>query len=102
MLDKLSFNSINGGIDDRAITLIGSETCEFFHAAQDLLNEHEVAYRWAVLDSLELKEMQAVVGYLKENFTKKVVCPFLLYDQTKFLSGFDREIWIENLSLSES
>ncbi|MBI9106595.1 MAG: hypothetical protein JEZ04_07590 [Spirochaetales bacterium] len=99
MLEKLSFAPVNGGDDGRKIMLIGSEKCEFFHAAQQLLNELKIAYSWALLDVLELEEMQSVVVYLKENYTKEVVCPFLLYDDNKYLSGFDRDIWTEQLSL---
>jgi len=97
MLDKLSFTPVNGGDDGRGLTLIGSKTCDFFHEAKELLNELNAGYSWAVLDPLELEDMQAVVGYLKEKYTHDVVCPFLFYGENKYLSGFNREIWIEKL-----
>ncbi len=96
MLEKLSFTEVNGGDDGRTMILIGSKTCEFFHASRELLKELGLGFRWAVLDPLELEEMQAVVGYLKDKYTENVVCPFLIYGD-KCLSGFDRSIWIEKL-----
>jgi glutaredoxin len=98
MLEKLTLISVNGGYDERKMLLIGSEKCEFFHAASDLLNSLKLGYNYSILDKLELEEMQAVVAYLKENYTQNIVCPFLIYDDNKYLSGFDREIWIENIT----
>lgn len=96
MLEKLSFTEVNGGDSDRTMILIGSEKCDFFRSALELLTEMRLGFKWAVLDSLELEEMQAVVAYLKRKYTENVVCPFLIYDD-KCLSGFDRSIWIEKI-----
>ena len=41
----------------------------------------------AILDKLELEEMQSVVAYLKEIFTNDIVCPFLIYDDNKYHIG---------------
>ena len=97
MIEELELIPLNGGDDGRGIVIVGSDRCEFFHAAIELMKELKVGCRYTILDRLELEQMQRVVRHLKGKYAKDVICPFIFAGDGTALSGFNREVWIEYL-----
>lgn len=97
MLEELEFIPVDGRANGEEIILLGSSSCEFFSAATELLKERNLGYSYSLLDRIHPEKKKKIVRYLMENYTKDLLCPFLLLGKDNFISGFNREVWEQKL-----
>jgi len=98
MLEDLEFTTVEGEEGMKEIVLLGSTTCQHFRQSLELLNEREIAYKYTFLDQAPAPIRKKTQRFLKENFTKAILCPFAIFGGDDFLTGYQRDIWEEKLN----
>jgi glutaredoxin-like protein NrdH len=80
------------------LVLFGLTTCGFCAKALKFLEEHDVPFCHVHVDTLPTEIKRSVRQYVSDTFDTSITYPFLVIDNTRWLSGFLRVEWEELLS----
>lgn len=93
MLKDLEYQFQEGETLREDIRIIGKSTCEHFQSALALLRIHKVGYYYLYIDTLPETAQKEIIGELRARYTGDLMCPFVIFNNNEFISGFQRDIW---------
>ncbi len=95
-LDELV--KVEGERSDKVLVFMGLSTCGFCRRARKLLEENGWAYYYAEIDKMEREKKIALKKDVKERFVEDLLYPILIIDDSDYLKGFKKELWLQTLS----
>ncbi len=97
MFDSYKWNNIEGSGSTENLTLLSLSTCGFCKSARQYLIDREVAFRYLELDTLPPEEKAELKSEFKTKFGRRPSFPSLVIDGERFLIGFIKDHWDEEI-----
>ncbi len=97
MMNIDSFTRVEGSKSDKDLVFLGLSTCGFCKRAKQFLNDGGWSYSYVDIDKMEREERLSLKDDVKTRFSKDLLYPFLIIDDTEFLKGFKKDQWEEKL-----
>ena len=101
MFDTQEWNIIDGTGNPEDLTLLSLSTCGFCASARKYLGERGLAFRFLELDQLPPEEKAAVKDEFRGKFGRRPSFPSLVIDSERFLIGFIKQHWDEEVRPEE-
>lgn len=97
MFDGYEWIEVDGAGKSQNIILLSLSTCGFCKNARAYLNERGAAYRYLDLDTIPKTDKIAIKTEFRERFGRRPAFPSLILDNERFLIGFIRQRWDEEI-----
>jgi len=97
MFDAYDWNSVEGKGSDEDLTLLSLSTCGFCASARKYLDERGLAYRYLELDTIDPLTKAEIKDEFRGNFGRRPAFPSLVIRNERFLVGFIRQQWDEEV-----
>lgn len=97
MFDAYEWNTIDGKGNPEDLTLLSLSTCGFCSSAQKYLDERGLAYRVLELDHIPPEEKAKVKSEFRDKFGRRPSFPTLVIENERFLVGFIKDHWNEEV-----
>jgi glutaredoxin-like protein NrdH len=101
MFDDYDWNEKEGRGNPADLTLLALSTCGFCASARAYLEDRGFAYRYLHLDKLPAEEKSALKEEFRGKFGRRPSFPTLVIDGERFLIGFIKKHWDEEVRSGE-
>jgi len=98
MMDNSIFTRVDGSKKDKDLVFLGLSTCGFCKRARTFLEEEDYAYSFVDIDKLDREVRLTLKDDVKKRFTDDFLYPMLIINDTDYIKGFKKDIWLEKLS----
>lgn len=101
MFDKFAteFHELEGERRPDDLTVLSLSTCGFCSSAKKFLAEEEITHRYLDLDTIDPEKKKKIKDEFKKKFGRRVSYPTLIIGEKRFLVGFIKKQWSEELGL---
>ncbi|MBD3350476.1 MAG: glutaredoxin [Candidatus Lokiarchaeota archaeon] len=93
MLDYVEYTKEEGNEYNHDIVVYALSTCGFCRRGLAFLRENNIPFNFVYVDKLPFDLKMKIKNDLKEKFGKRVVFPYLVYDDKDLLVGFTKDEW---------
>ncbi|MBN1113992.1 MAG: glutaredoxin [Oligoflexia bacterium] len=90
---NLNFINEEGTVIKHELTVYMLSTCGFCKKALRFLRENSIKFRYIYFDELERELRDNIIAELTGQFKKRMSFPFVVIDNKRCLTGFDKEEW---------
>lgn len=97
MFEGHEWKIIDGTGNPEDLTLLSLSTCGFCASARKYLTERGLAFRFLELDQLPPEEKTGIKDEFRNRFGRRPSFPSLVIDSERFLIGFIRQHWDEEV-----
>jgi len=97
MFDSHEWNQVEGKGEIEDLTLLALSTCGFCKRAKQYLMDRGLAFRYLELDTIPPEEKADLKREFKTRFDRRPSFPSLVISEERFLIGFIKESWDEEL-----
>ncbi|MCG8452663.1 MAG: glutaredoxin [Spirochaetales bacterium] len=101
MFDVYPWKVVEGKGTPEELSLLSLSTCGFCASARNYLNGTGRAFRYLELDTLPPEEKSEMKAEFRERFGRRPSFPSLVIKDERFLVGFIKEHWEEELQFQE-
>ena len=98
MFDTHEWNDIEGKGKSENLILLSLSTCGFCASARKYLDSRGLAFRYLELDQISLEEKTEIKSEFRNKFGRRPSFPSLVIDGDRFLVGFIKDHWDEELA----
>jgi len=97
MFDRFKWHEIEGKGMPENLSLLSLSTCGFCRSARTYLTDRGLAFRYLELDSLSPEDKTEMKSEFKNKFGRRPSFPSLVINGERFLIGFIKNHWDEEL-----
>ena len=97
MFDTYEWNNIEGEGKSENLTLFSLSTCGFCTSARKYLVGRGLSFRYLDLDSLSPDKKSEIISEFRNKFGRRPSFPSLVIEGERFLVGFIKDHWDEEL-----
>lgn len=102
MFDTYEWNNVEGKGKPEDLTLLSLSTCGFCGSARKYLEGRGLAFRYMELDHVTPEEKTEIKSEFKNKFGRRPSFPSLVIDDDRFLVGFIKDHWDEEVCPEEN
>jgi glutaredoxin len=92
-LRDIPFVHVRGTDSGRGPIIFGLTTCGFCKKAIEYLESNQIAFSYVYVNKLSVQQRKLIKEYVSDTFDVLLTFPFLIFDESKWISGFLRVEW---------
>jgi len=99
MFDYVEFTE-TGKVNTKSdIKIMVLTTCGFCHKGRTFLDDNDIKYSFVEVDKLDMAVKKKIKIDFSEKFDTRLVYPTLILNDDKFVTGFKKQQWAEELGI---
>jgi glutaredoxin len=102
MFDTHEWTIFDGDGKPENLTLLSLSTCGFCASARKYLEGRKLAFRYLELDDIPPEEKAEIKSEFRDKFGRRPSFPSLVIDNERFLVGFIKDHWDEEVYPEET
>ncbi|PIE04411.1 MAG: hypothetical protein CSA76_04335 [Spirochaetales bacterium] len=97
MFESIQWLEKEGRGNPAGLTLLTLSTCGFCKSARRYLEERGLAFRYLELNTISPEDKTAIKEEFRAKFERRPSFPTLIIEENRFLVGFNKEQWDEEI-----